>query len=124
MFSSNVLKDDLFPKKIALEYDFSCCIIWKDDISFSRKYDFIRKTENERKPFSKKIHGNIIFSSNVPKRWLFKKKKSRWNMILLELSGKMVSFSWKISCFFIGRKMKNDLSQETHGNIIFFCIYV
>ena len=54
MFSSNVLKDDLFPKKIALEYDFSCCIIWKDDISFSRKYDFIRKTENERKPFSKK----------------------------------------------------------------------
>ena len=30
----------VFPKKIALEYDLSC-IIWKDDISFSRKYDLI-----------------------------------------------------------------------------------
>ena len=28
----------VFPKKIALEYDISC-IIGKDDISFSRKYD-------------------------------------------------------------------------------------
>ena len=28
----------VFPKKIALEYDLSC-IIGKDDISFSRKYD-------------------------------------------------------------------------------------
>ena len=31
----------VFPKKIALENDFSCYIIWKDDISFSRKYDLI-----------------------------------------------------------------------------------
>ena len=29
-----------FPKKIVLEYDLSC-IIRKDDISFSRKYDLI-----------------------------------------------------------------------------------
>ena len=33
-------KDGLF-KTLALEYDLSCCIIWKDDISFSRKYDLI-----------------------------------------------------------------------------------
>ena len=29
----------VFPKKIALEHDLSSCIIWKDDISFSRKYN-------------------------------------------------------------------------------------
>ena len=28
-------------QKIALENDLSCCIIWKDHISFSRKYDLI-----------------------------------------------------------------------------------
>ena len=33
-------KKMLFPKKIALEDDFSC-IIRKDDISLSRKYDLI-----------------------------------------------------------------------------------
>ena len=31
----------VFPKKMALEHDLSCYIIWKDDISFSRKYDLI-----------------------------------------------------------------------------------
>ena len=53
----NTWKDDIFfkcsekmvfPKKIALEYDLSCYIIWKDDISFSRKYDLILQTENGR----------------------------------------------------------------------------
>ena len=38
---------DGFSKKIALEYDLSC-IIGKDNISFSRKYDLTRWTENER----------------------------------------------------------------------------
>ena len=31
----------VFPKKITLEYDLSCCIIWEGDMSFSRKDDFI-----------------------------------------------------------------------------------
>ena len=31
----------VFPKIVALEYDLCCCIMWKDDISFSRKYDLI-----------------------------------------------------------------------------------
>ena len=48
------------------------------------------------------------------------KKKSRWNMIFLVLSGKVVFFFWKIWYFFFGRKMKDDLSEEIHGNIIFF----
>ena len=33
------------------------------------------------------IHGNIIFSSNVLKRWSFQ-KKPYWNMIFLVSSGK------------------------------------
>ena len=39
-FPSNVLKRWSF-RKIAPEYDPSCCIIWKNDISFSRKYHLI-----------------------------------------------------------------------------------
>ena len=35
------------------------------------------------------IHGNIIFSSNVLKRWSFQ-KKPYWNMIFLVSSGKKV----------------------------------
>ena len=37
---NHILKDSL-PRKITLEYDPSC-IIKKDDISFSRKYDLTR----------------------------------------------------------------------------------
>ena len=41
---------------------------------------------------SKKIHGNMIFSSNLLKRWSFQKRPRR-HMIFLVLSGKMVFFS-------------------------------
>ena len=37
--------------------------------------------------FLKKIHGNMIFSSNVLNRWSFP-KKSHWNIIFLVPSGK------------------------------------
>ena len=42
--------------------------------------------------FLKKIHGNMIFSSNVLKRWSFQKRLLRWGMIFIVLSGKMVFF--------------------------------
>ena len=51
----------IFPKTIALEYDFSCCIIKKDDISFSRKYYLIFLKENERLSFSKNTWNYDIF---------------------------------------------------------------
>ena len=41
---------------------------------------------------SQKIHGNMIFSSNVLKRWSFQKRLLRWAMIFIVLSGKMVFF--------------------------------
>ena len=53
-------KDDL-SKKIALEYDLSCCNIKKDDISFSRKYDLILSAENERWSFSRNTWTYYIF---------------------------------------------------------------
>ena len=76
IFSSNVLKRHSF-QKIVLKYDLSFCIIWIDDISFS----------------------------NTPKRWSFQ-KRSRWNMIFLVLSGKMVSFSVKYDIFPLDGKWK------------------
>ena len=40
-------------------------------------------------------------------------------MILLVLSGKMVFFPGEHDKFFIGRKVRDVLSQEIHGNMIF-----
>ena len=103
-------------RKIALEYDLSC-IIGKDHISFSQKYYLTPETENERWSFSKKIHGNI-FSSNFLKRWSFQKGPHR-DMIFLVLSGKMVFFFPKTWYFFLGQEVRDELSQEIHGSMIF-----
>ena len=80
--------EDGFSKKIGLKYDLSC-IIGEDDISFSRKYDLA--PWKWKMIFLKKIHGNIIFPSNVLKRWSFQ-KGPRWDMIFIVLSQKMVFF--------------------------------
>ena len=66
--------------------------------------------------FLKKIHGNIIFSSNASKRWSFRKK------ITLEYD--LSCIIWKDVFFpenvINGKwKMKDDISQEIHGNMIF-----
>ena len=57
-------------KKISLEYVLYCII---------RKND----KENERWNFSKKIHGNMTYSSNVLKRWSFIKTALEYNLFLL-----------------------------------------
>ena len=71
----------------------------KDDLSQKNtwKYDIFFKC-SEKMVFPKTLH---------------------WNMIFLALSRKMLFFSPKTWYFFFGRKMKDDLSQERHGNIIF-----
>ena len=56
-----------------------------------------------------------------PKKMVFLKNLC-WNMIFLVLSGKMVFFFRKIWYFFFGRKMKDNLSQEIHENMIFLYI--
>ena len=40
-------------------------------------------------------------------------------MIFLVLSEKMVSFSREHDIFFLGQKVRDDLSQEIHGNMTF-----
>ena len=52
---------------------------------------------------SQKIHGNMIFSSNVFKKMVFP-KKSHWNMISLVSSGKMVFLFLENMIFFYGEK--------------------
>ena len=64
------------------------------------------------------MHGNMIFSSNFLKRWFFQ-KAPRWDMIFLVLSGKMVFFPPKTWIFFLWQEVRDDPSQEIHGNIIF-----
>ena len=107
---------DGISKKIALEYDLSC-IIGKDHVSFSQKYDLTSETENERWSLSKKAHENTEFSSNFLKRWSFQKGRRR-DMIFLVLSGKMVFFP-KTRYFFLGQEARDGPSQEIHGNMIF-----
>ena len=67
----------------------------------------------------KKIHGNTIYSSNVPKRWSFQKKKNHWNKNFLIASGKMTFLFLENMIFFYERKMKHELSQKIHGNMMF-----
>ena len=107
----------VFPKKMTQEYDLSC-IIGKDDISFSRKCDFTPCTENEWWSFSKKIHENVAFSSDVLKRWSFRKDCAGIRSFLYYLK-KLYFFLRKRDIFSFGRKMKDDFSQEIHGNMIF-----
>ena len=63
--------------------------------------------------FLKKIHGNVIFSLNAPKRWSFQ-KKSCWNIIFLVLSGKMTFSSIKYDIFIL----------DVIWNIIFLKKYI
>ena len=100
---------------------------------------------SEKMVFLKRLHWNIIFPVLSGKMIFFRQKmkddlchnnswkydiffkcsekmvfpkKSHWNMIFLALSGKMVFFYLKIRHFFFRRKMKDDISQEIHGNMI------
>ena len=59
----------------------------------------------------------MIFSSNVLKRWSFQKELS-WGMTFLVLSGRWYFFP-KNMIFFLERKVRDDLSQKIHGNMIF-----
>ena len=65
-------KDGLL-KRIALEYDLSC-IIWEDGIFFPKACFLIEREMKD--DFSREIQGNMIFSSNVLKRWSFEKSRT------------------------------------------------
>ena len=92
----------VFPKKSRWNIIFLSCIIEKDDISFSRKYDFTPDGK-WKMIFLKKIHENMIFSSNFLKRWSFQKRPRR-QMIFLASSGKMIYFTRKHDIFSMFRR--------------------
>ena len=92
----------------ALEYDIFCCIIWEDDISFSRNNGLVLSTKNQKWTFSKKKkkRKNDIFFKR-PEKTAFPKK-----IIALE-------YDLSVWYVFFGQKMKDDYFQETNGNMIF-----
>ena len=61
----------------------------------------------------------IIFSfSRRPEKVVFP-KKSNWNIIFLVLSGNIIFLFPENMILHLRRKMKDDLSQKIHGNMIF-----
>ena len=103
-------KDGL-SKQIALEYGLSC-IMGKDVISFSRKYDLICWTENEIWYFLQMFWKDGLFKKDRTGIWFFLYYLERWY------------FLPKTWCFFLGREVRDNLFQEIHENIIFsVCTY-
>ena len=97
-FFQTTWKDDL-SKKIVLEYDLSC-IIGKDDISFSRKYDLRRKMKDDLSPkyteiwyFLEIFWKDGIFKKGRVGTWSFLYYLKRWCF-----------FSRKHDIFSLGRK--------------------
>ena len=68
--------------------------------------------------FLKKVHGNMIYSSNVLKRWSFQKNRTGiWSFFYHQEIWHF--FFPKMWYFFYRRKMKDNLSQKIHANMIF-----
>ena len=97
--------------------------IWSFLYCWERWYFFLQKIWSYpldgkwKMTFLKKIQGNMIFSSNVLKRWSFE-KGPRQDMIFLALSGKMVFFPENM-IFFPWAGSERDPSQEIHGTMVF-----
>ena len=72
--------------------------------------------------FLKKIHGNMIFSSNFLKRWSFQKGPRR-HMIFLVLSGKMVFFPENMIFFPWAGGQRRPFWRNTWKYDI-FCLHV
>ena len=97
-FCQTSWKDGL-SKKIGMEYDLSC-IIGKDDISFSRKYDLTPWTENERWSFSKKyVEMWWYFLQMFWKDGLFKNCAGIWSFLYYlerwHFFSENIFFPWK-----------------------------
>ena len=98
---------DSLSKKFGLECDLSC-IIWKDAVSFS---ETIILTLSQRNTWKYDIFFRCF------ERW--SSKRPGWNMTFLVLSRKMIFVFSETRYFFFGKKMKDDLSQEIHGGMVF-----
>ena len=102
--------------KIALEYDLSC-IISKDDISFFSKI-WPHSLDGKRKMiFLKKIRGNMMLFSNILKILSFQKNcNGVWSFSNIWIDG--IFSPENMIYFFFRQKMKDDLNQKIHENMI------
>ena len=113
-------KDGL-SKNNLLEYDLSC-IIRRDDFFFLENM-ILPYRRKMRDDLSQKIHINMIFSSNVLKRWSFQ-KGLRWNLIFLILSGKMVFFFSKTWYFFPWEESEGRSFSRITWEYEIFCVHL
>ena len=68
--------------------------------------------------FLKKMHGNMIFSSNVLKRWSFQKNRTGiWSFLYYQ--ERWYFFFPKISSYSLDGKWKMIFLNKIHGNMIF-----
>ena len=115
-FFQNVLKKWSFQKSrtgiLSFLYHqerwyFSSPKIWS--YSFGGKWKMI---------FFKKILGNMMYSSDVLKRCSFQKNRTGiWSFFHYQERWRF--FFPKIWYFFYGRKMRDNISQKVHGNMMF-----
>ena len=72
---------------------------------------------SNKRNFGHALHGKPYFPfPDVLKRWVFQ-NKSRWNMIFVVLSRKMIFLFPKNMILHVRRKMKDDLSQKKYTEI-------
>ena len=75
---------------------------------------------SNKRNFGHALHGKPYFLfPDVLKRWFFQ-NKSRWNMIFVVLSRKMIFLFPKNMILHVRRKMKDDLSQKKYTEIWYF----
>ena len=116
LFFQTSWKDGL-SKKITLEYDLSC-IIRKDDISFSRKYDLIPQMKNERWSFSKKYTEIWYFLQTFWKDGLSKKGRAgTWSFLYYLERWYFFPKTWY---FFLNRKWETIFLKK-YMEIYFLC---
>ena len=115
IFSSNVLKRWSF-QIIALQYDLSCCIIKKDFLYPENTILFFRRKMKD--DLSLKKWMELWYFLQMPRKHGLSKKRRAgiWSFLYI---WKDRIFFWKIWYFFFRQKMKDDLSQEIHGYVIF-----
>ena len=75
---------------------------------------------SNKRNFGHALHGKPYCPfPDVLKRWVFQ-NKSRWNMIFVVLSRKMIFLFPKNMILHVRRKMKDDLSQKKYTEIWYF----
>ena len=111
-----------FPKKIALEFDLSC-IIGKDDISFSRKYDLTprQKMKDDLSQINTQKY-DIFFKCS--EKMVFSKRIAPGHDLSCTIwkGGIFFPKTWYFSLD--GKRGRDELSQEMHKNMIFSIWYV